>query len=52
MQVMQASGLEIAFERVGEGPPIVLVHGAADDHRSWQPQLDALPDEFTVVSLG
>ena len=50
MEVIQASGLEIAFERVGEGPPLVLVHGAADDHRSWQPQLDALPDEFTVVA--
>lgn len=47
---MHTSGLEIAFERVGEGPPIVLVHGAADDHRSWQPQLDALADEFTLVA--
>ena len=43
------NGLEIAYERVGEGPPLVLVHGAAEDGRVWQPQLAALADEFTVV---
>ena len=45
-----ASGLEIAYERVGEGPPLVLVHGAAVHWRMWQPQLAALVDEFTVVA--
>ena len=45
-----ASGLEIAYERVGVGPALVFVHGAAADGRMWQPQLDALADEFTVVA--
>jgi pimeloyl-ACP methyl ester carboxylesterase len=49
-EIVQARGLEIAFEKVGNGPPIVFVHGAADDHRSWQPQLEALADEFTAVA--
>ena len=44
------NGLEIACERVGEGPPLVLVHGAPSDGRLWQPQLAALADEFTVVA--
>jgi pimeloyl-ACP methyl ester carboxylesterase len=44
------SGLEIACERVGEGPALVLVHGAPADGRLWQPQLAALADEFTVVA--
>jgi pimeloyl-ACP methyl ester carboxylesterase len=47
---VRASGLEIAYERVGGGPPLVLVHGAATDGRMWQPQLAALADEFTVVA--
>jgi pimeloyl-ACP methyl ester carboxylesterase len=47
---VRANGLEIAYERVGEGPPLVLVHGAAVDGRMWQPQLSALADEFTVVA--
>jgi pimeloyl-ACP methyl ester carboxylesterase len=50
MEVVRARGLEIAYRRVGDGPPLVLVHGAADDSRVWQPQLAALADEFTVVA--
>ena len=50
MEVVRASGLEIAYERAGEGPPLVFVHGAAGDGRVWQPQLAALADEFTVVA--
>ena len=45
-----ANGLEVAYERAGEGPPLVFLHGAAEDGRLWQPQLDALADEFTVVA--
>src|SRR3979490_403921 len=40
----------MAYECVGEGPPLVLVHGAAEDGRVWRPQLAALADEFTVVA--
>jgi pimeloyl-ACP methyl ester carboxylesterase len=47
---VEVSGLRIAFERAGEGPPLVLVHGAVSDCRVWQPQIDALADEFTVVA--
>ena len=50
MEVIQANGLEIAYERVGRGPPLVFVHGAAEDGRVWRPQLVALADEFTVVA--
>jgi pimeloyl-ACP methyl ester carboxylesterase len=50
VEVVWANGLEIAYERVGEGPPLVLVHGAAVDSRMWGPQLAALADEFTVVA--
>jgi pimeloyl-ACP methyl ester carboxylesterase len=50
MEVIPAKGVEIAFERVGQGPPLVLVHGAASDSRIWQPQLAALADGFTVVA--
>ena len=50
MEVVRANGLELAYERVGEGPPLVLGHGGAVDSRMWQPQLSALADEFTVVA--
>ncbi len=50
MEVVEASGLEIAYQRAGTGPPLVLVHGATADSRIWQPQLATLPDGFTVVA--
>ena len=50
VKVIGTDGLEIAYERVGEGPPLLFVHGAASDARSWRPQLAALADEFTVVA--
>jgi pimeloyl-ACP methyl ester carboxylesterase len=50
VDVVRANGIEIACQRVGEGPPLVLVHGAAEDSRVWQPQLAGLADEFTVVA--
>ncbi len=50
VEVVPVNGLEIAYERVGEGPPLVFVHGAASDGRLWRPQLAALAEEFTVVA--
>jgi pimeloyl-ACP methyl ester carboxylesterase len=42
--------MEVAYERAGSGPLVVLVHAAASDSRMWRPQIDALADEFTVVA--
>jgi pimeloyl-ACP methyl ester carboxylesterase len=50
VEVIRALGLEIAYERVGQGPPLIFVHGAGDDGRVWQPQLDGLSDAFTVIA--
>ena len=50
MEVVRANGLDIAYERLGEGSALVLVHGAPADGRLWRPQLVALADEFTVVA--
>jgi pimeloyl-ACP methyl ester carboxylesterase len=50
VEVVRANQLEIAYERAGEGRPLVFVHGAAEDHRVWRPQLAGLAGEFTVVA--
>lgn len=50
VEFVEAGGLTIAYERVGDGPPLVFVHGAAGDSRTWEPQLAGLADEFTVVA--
>jgi pimeloyl-ACP methyl ester carboxylesterase len=50
VEVVRVGAVDIAYERVGRGPLLVLVHGAGDDSRVWRPQLVALADEFTVVA--
>ena len=50
MDVVGVGGLEIAFERQGAGPPLVLLHGFVGHSREWRRQIDDLSDEFTVVA--
>ncbi len=53
-QVTSADGTEIAFERTGSGPPLLLVHGSGvSDHRRWDIAgvRDALAEHVTVFAL-
>lgn len=51
MDQIEIAGLSIAFERRGDGPELLLLHGGFGlDSRSWSRQLEALSDEFTVVA--
>jgi pimeloyl-ACP methyl ester carboxylesterase len=42
--------LSVAYERTGDGPGLVLLHGFAVDSRMWRPQLESLSDKFTVIA--
>jgi pimeloyl-ACP methyl ester carboxylesterase len=37
MDAVTARGHRIAFERRGEGPPLILLHGYVGDRRMWRP---------------
>jgi pimeloyl-ACP methyl ester carboxylesterase len=50
-KVVSKDGTPIAAWRSGEGPPLVLVHGAAADHSRWAPVLPALEQRFTVLAV-
>jgi pimeloyl-ACP methyl ester carboxylesterase len=51
VETIECEGLRIAYERVGVGPPLVLLHGyVADGPTTWQSQIEVLSDEFTVVA--
>jgi hypothetical protein len=47
---IQTNDVETYYERRGEGPPIVFVHGAWVDHRLWTPQVEALGDDYEVIA--
>lgn len=46
---LDIDGAQIYYEIDGEGPPIVLLHGAMNDTRQWAPQVPVLVERFTVV---
>jgi pimeloyl-ACP methyl ester carboxylesterase len=51
MDEIEVGGLRLAYERAGQGPPLVLLHGYVGDGPStWREQIDGLSDEFTVVA--
>jgi pimeloyl-ACP methyl ester carboxylesterase len=50
-KVLSQDGTPIAVWRGGEGPPLVLIHGAAADHNRWAPVLPALEERFTVFAI-
>jgi pimeloyl-ACP methyl ester carboxylesterase len=43
-------GLRVGYSRNGEGPPLVLVHGAWSDARTWRHQLEGLADASDVIA--
>jgi pimeloyl-ACP methyl ester carboxylesterase len=49
--VTSVDGTQIAYERTGSGPPLVLVHGTTADHTRWEPIVPALEEHFTVYVM-
>jgi pimeloyl-ACP methyl ester carboxylesterase len=49
--VTSRDGTVIGFETVGEGPPMVLLHGGTADHTRWEPVLPALAERYTVHAV-
>lgn len=47
---LEVDGRRVAFRRVGNGPPLVMLHGAVSDSQVWRASMDELKDEFTVIA--
>jgi pimeloyl-ACP methyl ester carboxylesterase len=50
-RVVSRDGTEIAYWTSGDGPPLVLVHGAPADHTRWRPLLPYLESHATVHAM-
>ena len=49
--IASVDGTRIAYEKTGEGPPLVLVHGTPDDHTYWETVQPTLAKCCTVYSM-
>lgn len=43
--------MELAFERTGSGPPLVLVHGITERAESWRPLIAPLTEHYEVLAV-
>jgi len=44
-------GVEIAYDRLGAGPPLLLLHGIGHHRQAWDPVLDRLAEHRDVIAL-
>jgi len=44
------TAVDLAYDDVGEGPVVVLLHGHPFNRSMWAPQLDALREHFRVIA--
>jgi pimeloyl-ACP methyl ester carboxylesterase len=51
LNIRSKDGASIACSCIGDGPPILLVHGSGTDGARWTPILPGLKNLFTVYSL-
>ncbi|MCC3305881.1 alpha/beta fold hydrolase [Sneathiella sp. HT1-7] len=49
---LELDGVSLAYDDNGTGAPVVLVHGAASDIRTWSGQLPALSRKFRVITYS
>ena len=50
-RLIEANGLEIYVDQVGQGPDVLLIGGLGDTVESWQFQLDGLADRYRLTAF-
>jgi pimeloyl-ACP methyl ester carboxylesterase len=52
MQTLHVNGTDMAYLEIGQGPPLLCVHGSLGDFRSWSPVLGPLSKQRRVIALS
>ena len=49
---VQINGLTLHYIELGQGTPVVLVHGTLEDYRTWDGQLEAFSKGYRLISYS
>lgn len=52
MQTLSVNGVDMAYLEVGQGPPLVCVHGSLNDFRVWFCLLGPLSQQHRVIAMS
>lgn len=50
MPTVETNGIATYYERQGSGPPIVFVHAMYMNASQWDPQVEALAEDYTTIT--
>jgi pimeloyl-ACP methyl ester carboxylesterase len=51
MPISRANGLDIYYEKAGQGPPLMFIHALPFNHNLWQYQVASLSNRFTTYAV-
>jgi pimeloyl-ACP methyl ester carboxylesterase len=52
MKSVRINGVELHYVERGQGEPVVFVHGALDDYRMWEPEIEPFARHYRVVDYS
>lgn len=52
IKTLSANGYPMAYLEGGNGPTVVLVHGAFNDYRYWTPQFSSLTANYRLIAVS
>jgi pimeloyl-ACP methyl ester carboxylesterase len=50
-KTVEIEGVRLAYSETGTGDPVVFVHGAFSDHRSWKGQIADLASDYRCLAI-
>jgi non-heme chloroperoxidase len=52
MPSVRVNGVELYYLERGKGEPVVFVHGALDDYRMWEPEIEPFAERYRLVDYS